>query len=176
MNFDFCFKKIIEAEGEAYTNILQDKGGPTKFGITLSTLAVFRGKQVSPEDVKNLTIGEAKDIYFSLYFAKNNLSLIKDPHLSCLLFDQIVNRKHGAAITILQEILNKNFGFKLVKDGKLGPKTAEAANKSDFWKLTIKFVIEVQRHYLDICKKDPTQMKFLQGWIARSWKLLDLIA
>lgn len=57
---------IIKSEG-GYVNHPNDRGGATKYGITIATLRSWRGKAVTNTDVQNLTVEEARDIYFNRY-------------------------------------------------------------------------------------------------------------
>ena len=62
-----CLAFTFQEEG-GYTNDPNDPGGPTKFGITQQTLAIWRGDSVTAEDVQALTINEATAIYGTKYF------------------------------------------------------------------------------------------------------------
>jgi len=68
MTADDIIANIIREEGIVYTDDPEDKGGPTKFGITLETLQQWRpGSTIS--DLQNLTIVQAHDCYSHLYVA-----------------------------------------------------------------------------------------------------------
>lgn len=64
-NREFWVAETIRLEGgEKYTNRPEDRGGPTKFGITHTALAKSRGvKSVGPEEVAQLEQDEAEQIY-----------------------------------------------------------------------------------------------------------------
>lgn len=66
---DSILDDIILREGVTYTNRPNDRGGPTKFGITLKTLSEWRNKACMPEDVEALEEPEARLIYQSIYIA-----------------------------------------------------------------------------------------------------------
>src|SRR5690606_22821442 len=104
------------------------------------------------------------------------LPLIKNETVACLVFDQAVNRGTRAAITSLQNVLNKWFWTSLKVDGVLGPKVAEATNAANPWPLALAYIRDAQEHYLNIAIRNPSQMVFLKGWMARTWRLFDLIA
>lgn len=174
MIFDFCMKHILEVEG-GFSNNPNDRGGPTNFGITLGTLAAFRGKQVTIEELKNIKPDEVRDVYFKLFWQKFNLSLVKDTHMACIIFDQVVNRRAEAAIITLQTALNSEFGANLIVDGVLGLKTADAINKNDVYSLGMQFVKETQRFYVKLIKANPSQFEFMFTWMSRTWRLLDLL-
>jgi len=65
--FDWAVEEILKWEG-GYVDHPQDPGGATNMGITRNTLADWRGRPVSKEEVKELSESEAKDIYFKRYW------------------------------------------------------------------------------------------------------------
>lgn len=86
-NFESAFLYTIGNEG-GYSDITQDKGGPTNWGITISDLGRWRKHAVTKEDVKNLTQDEAKQIYFDWYWKPLNLDAIKEKNVAVALFDR----------------------------------------------------------------------------------------
>lgn len=68
MNADAIIAEIIEREGSAFTDIPQDRGGPTKFGITLTTLRHVR-PLAEISDLQQLSEQDAVSIYRAIYVA-----------------------------------------------------------------------------------------------------------
>lgn len=125
--------KIIEDEGERYTNDPRDAGGPTKYGITQMTLASWRGKPVTPEDVRLMQKPEAELIYRHMYFIEPGFSKLfpESKAIAAELMDTGVNMGPGVAAKMLQRALNVfNNGGQLYKDiavdGKIGEATVAA--------------------------------------------------
>ena len=58
---------ILASEG-GYVDHPSDPGGATNMGITHRTLAAWRGKPVTKQDVRNLTRVEALEIYKAQYW------------------------------------------------------------------------------------------------------------
>jgi len=172
--FVFALNHVLGAEG-GFVNNPSDRGGATNMGITLRTLATFRKSQVTVEDVKALTRDEVERIYESLYWRPAGLSGVANIKTAALIFDQVVNRGPVAALKTVQEVLDQKFDASLILDGKLGAKTLEALNSADQWKFCLQFVIATQAFYVDLVKKDPTQMVFLNGWFRRTWRLLEIL-
>ena len=55
-------KEIIRREG-GYVNHPNDRGGPTKYGVTHKTLSRYLKREASIEDVKHMTEETAYEIY-----------------------------------------------------------------------------------------------------------------
>lgn len=148
------FKKAIEVilkhEG-GYINHPNDPGGETKYGIS---------KRAFPnEDIKNLTIERAKEIYLKKYWEPLNLCLIHDENLALHLFDHAVNAGTKTAVKMLQRIV------KTSEDGIMGPITANAANKD---KCSLdKYIRARYTHYYKIAEQNPKLNVFLKGWMKR---------
>jgi len=62
VNEDQIIAEIIQREG-GFSDRTADRGGATNFGITIQTLAAWRKKPVTVDDVKKLTPAEATEIY-----------------------------------------------------------------------------------------------------------------
>lgn len=161
---DGYIDRLFEREGY-FTDSKLDRGGPTKFGITLSTLTFYRHRPCTIDDIKNLSKAEAADIYKTLYFLNHHLDLLPD-ELEEQVFDFAVLSGPQCAIQALQESLG------LKPDGVLGPITLAAAVKADSRQLNNKIVIWRCMMLARICRKDPTQLTFLQGWLSRALSFL----
>jgi hypothetical protein len=64
---DEMIDDILAREG-GFVNHPADRGGPTNFGVTQATLASWRGREATIDDVRSLTIDEARDIYRTKYY------------------------------------------------------------------------------------------------------------
>ena len=155
--------EVIQREGEAYTNHPNDKGGPTKWGITLATLSSYRKKQCTAKDVEELTRQEAKAIYSSIY--AEPFSFCKDMEIHELLIDSAVNHGVGNAAKLLQRAIG------VEDDGSIGPKTKMAviAYRGSLFNAVF---AERLTFYGRIVKNNPSQSVFIEGWMNRMGKLL----
>jgi len=79
----------------------------TKYGIAAPTLAAFRGTDISMSDMKNLSKGEAKQIYESRYYNVGGYDHYKNESIALLVFDAHVNQGRGATIQILNRAYQK---------------------------------------------------------------------
>ena len=152
-----------------YVDHKNDRGGPTKYGITWKTLQKHLGRPVSKQDVKDLTWEVAKEIYLSDYFYGPRIHLIAEP-LQPQLFDIAVNSGPGTSIKMLQEVLVMS-GFEVDVDGMLGPDTREKARQAyeQMGGYLINALSEYREHFYEaLAANNPTQAVFLRGWIARA--------
>jgi len=83
VTFDRAFEFVIGHEG-VYVSDPHDPGGETKFGIS---------KRAYPhEDIKNLTIEHAREIYLRDYWLAAGCEQVADDAMAILLFDCAVNQ------------------------------------------------------------------------------------
>ena len=54
---------LIFGSEDGFVDDENDRGGATKYGVTIGTLGNWRGRKVTVDDVRNLTIAEAEEIY-----------------------------------------------------------------------------------------------------------------
>lgn len=170
LEVDEIFDQIILREGSTYTNRASDLGGPTRFGITLSTLRRHRANATA-NDVKNLTRDMAVSIYKEDYLYGPNLDKITDPYLRDVLVDFGVTSGPTRAIRALQGAVGS------VRDGILGEDTLNALAMSDPDEVYAAVVRAYMSHMVAVALTDPavvafmhtsrTQLDNLSGWINR---------
>jgi len=168
MTFDKAFEYTMPFEGwDAYTNDPDDKGGATKYGITVRTLKAIRfdvdgDGDVTENDVKSLTYSQAKDILKRKYWDMIQADSIESERIAIKLFDCAVNMGPARATRIAQEALN-DLRYGLVVDGLMGPKTLSALNGTDEDVFFLFLVSRLEQFYVGL-----NQRKFLKGWLRRA--------
>ncbi len=160
---------LIKIEA-GYVDHPADRGGPTKYGITLLALNEYTGKRNTKIDIQALTEPTAKDIYLDLYYRKPKINQL--PNLiQPIVFDMAVNHGRKTAIQLMQSQLLAD-GYPINKvDGVIGPLTLNAANSAcnDLGTVFINNLINRRiARYKAIIKHDPTQKVFEKGWLARA--------
>ena len=159
-------KRAIEAvlvrEG-GYVDLPEDRGGPTNMGITIRTLMSYRGSPVSPSDVRDLEKSEAVAIYHQRYIEDPRLDLIEHEWLFNTVFDAAVNHGPKRAVLMLQKA-----ACVFPQDGLLGPITAGVVNAMDPYELSRLFLKERILFYARIVRGDPSQSRFIVGWMKRA--------
>jgi lysozyme family protein len=160
---------IIKHEG-GYVNHPNDKGGPTKFGVTQDVYSEWLGRDATVEDVKSMTEEVARDIYESKYLTGPRIHLLPEP-LQTQVLDIAVNSGPRTAVKMLQRVVNKA-GFGPVDvDGVLGPNTrkvVETANAEMGPFLSNALVDERRAFFEAIVARNPSQKVFLKGWLNRA--------
>ena len=154
VEFDDIIEKVLEHEG-GYVNDPTDAGGETKYGIS---------KRAYPdEDIKELTIERAKELYKRDYWDRYRTADLPD-RLRHIYVDMCINMGGGRAIKILQEACNSKNANKIDVDGGIGPATIKAATNVEPFRLRAYRVM----FYAELVMKKPEQMKFWVGWFRRS--------
>lgn len=161
-SFDWCVKRVLPLEG-GYSNDPSDPGGATQLGITQTTLD--RARRYLPElpvGVHDLKQPDALAIYELLYWRPirgDELPL----GLALICFDACVNQGERDASRFLQQAVGADV------DGRIGPKTVEAALLTE----PRKAIIEVAaRRMFDYMQLDNLQGRFGLGWSRRLCSVL----
>ena len=164
---DQMIDEILRREG-GFVDHPNDRGGPTHHGITQATLARYRGKPVTVDDVRNLTEAEARHIYRNDYFTSIQLHRIRDPYVACLAFDCSVNHGPQRAVRWLQQIVG------VVDDGILGDATEVAINSHEPVRLYQKLLARRIVFYGEIISRDHSQAVFALGWLRRAAEFVEV--
>ena len=198
--YSAAFPHLINAEG-GYSDHAADRGGATKYGISLRFL-VAEGKvdlnrdgvadfdldmdgDIDAADIRALTIDHAKALYWRCFWLPVRAEQFPRP-LGEAMFDQAVNGGLVSARKLLQRAVNlclmqaeRAGGMKhiLKVDGEIGPATSSAV----LWVLQYPaqgmpallraFRDAVKERYRAIAARDPSQAVFLKGWLARADRL-----
>jgi len=162
-------QKEISLEG-GFSNQPADAGGATNMGITQRTLSTYMGRQASIDDVRNLSVDQAEEIYYRNYYLKPRFDSLPTGLQSIAVDTGIL---HGPAwsIQIMQQIVNQAGFGPIDQDGVLGPQSQGAITKAYVAMgpyFTNAFVEERVSYYKDRVANDPSQQVFLIGWINRA--------
>lgn len=162
---------IIKAEG-GYVNHPNDRGGPTKYGITIKTLGRYLRRTATIAEVKNLTKETAYEIYERDYFEGPRIHTIP-LQLQPIVTDASVLYGPRRAIKFLQNIVNEaEFGPTTV-DGVLGPNTRKLVEQmyGAMGDYAINAYVEERIMFCErIVENNPSQEVFLKGWKNRANK------
>lgn len=153
---------IIAEGGELFSQNAADKGGATRYGISLATLSAYRNTTCTPADVKNMMRQEAEAIYFSRYWLPLRADEYGSDALAASVFDCGVLTGPANAARMLQACVGATV------DGNVGPKTLAAVKAADKLATMRTFSAAWQSYLIAIVQRDPTQSVFLIGWLRRA--------
>ncbi|MGS4947428.1 glycoside hydrolase family 108 protein [Meridianimarinicoccus sp. RP-17] len=146
---------LLKHEGR-FVNDPKDPGGATNMGITIGTLAQWRGGSVTPDDVLALSQDEAMEIYRAWYWTQPGIGRLP-VGIDRAVFDFAVHSGAGRAIMALQRVLE------VADDGRLGQISYAAAAKADPIK-TVERLIAGRKLFLSRLSIWP---RYRNGWTAR---------
>jgi lysozyme family protein len=158
-NFDASFARIIKSEG-GYVNDPADRGGETNLGVTIDAWGAYLKRAIQPGEMKALKQETVKPFYKQMYW-----DLVKCDDLPVgvdyAVFDFSVNAGVGRAAKFLQRAVGA------LDDGAIGPGTLALVAKITPGELLENFAKQKEAFYNSLAEKNPTQKKFLKGWMAR---------
>ena len=152
-------KPYVRSWEDGYVNHPNDKGGPTKWGVTIGTYRSVYGQGKSVADLKAMTEAQWDYICGRLFWDRWKADEIKSQSVANLLVDWVWG-SGVYGIKYAQEVLG------VVADGIVGPKTLAAVNAADESTLFAKLWKRRKEHFED-CARKPGQAVFLKGWLNR---------
>jgi lysozyme family protein len=157
--FDVAFNELMDIEGYSYSDYNEDRGGATKYGIS---------QRAFPDlNIPELTIEQAKEIYYDHYWLKLHLNKVCNYDLAYEIFEQGVNMGLHRIQVHVQRALNY-LETNLVVDGIIGPATIIALNEYLYPQDLLKVLNVLQGfHYISIVENQPSQRKWARGWMRR---------
>ena len=193
--FADAFNELLGIEG-GFVDDPVDRGGATKYGISLRFLKSegtfdddgdliadfdldFDG-DIDGQDIRKLTVGDARYLYLRCFWRRLDCESFPQP-IGEMLFDQGVNGGNFAARKMLQQALNiylSETRFHLLTvDGVIGQRTRDAVQlvlghkRLGTARLVEAFREVVRDRYREIVRRNPSQKKYLRGWLARAERL-----
>lgn len=135
-----------------YVNDPDDRGGETKYGIA---------KNANPDlDIAGLDWAAAQRVYYKKYWLLGDCDKLPS-RLAALHFDGCVNHGVGRAAKFLQTAVGAT------ADGDIGPATLNLVSLYDEISICNNICDQRENFYKRIVEKNPSQEKFLKGWLRR---------
>ena len=151
--FERFISVVLKHEG-GYVNDPDDRGGETNFGITR-----YRYPDLN---IKDLTLAQAKEIYYKDFYQRMKLHFIKDDALALHVLDMGVNAGRTRAVELLQVLLK---GCEV--DGLLGPSTGQGIALADTTTNLVEAYKAKRIEYYYKVSLRGNNKKFLAGWVNR---------
>lgn len=171
--FERALEYLLANEG-GFSNVKEDRGGATKYGITREEASRWFKRPVSVEEMKTLSKDTAKEIYESWYWRPLYCDGVISDNIAICLFDLGVVRGISIPGRYAQTIANKN-GFTLAVDGHIGYRTLAALNSLEEKMFIEEFSRLAENGFNNIVKFRPSQKVFLKGWLNRARRYLTLL-
>lgn len=162
--FRVALAETLKHEG-GYVNHPLDPGGRTNLGVTQKTWAAWTGRkvsQVTEGEMRALTVEKVMPLYHRDYWMAVRADELPGG-VDFAVFDIAVNSGPPRAIRMLQKAINTHGRMKVGVDGKIGPKTLQAARMVNVFDL-IESLSQVRLNFffdLSIFKT------FGRGWTLR---------
>jgi len=166
-DFNPAFESMIQNEGGyKLTNIANDRGGQTYAGIARTRNPQWAGWTIIDRgDMGNLQLSQlVRDFYKTSFWDAIGGDEIQKQAIAATIFDFGVNAGPATAAKLAQLAVG------MVPDGRIGPKTLAALNAADEGVFVLKYALAKIKRYADNVTRDPSQGKFLLGWINRTMK------
>jgi lysozyme family protein len=168
MTEDDLIDGVLERE-QGFADHPNDRGGPTKFGITAQTLGLWRklGRQATRAEVLALGTEEARAIYRARYIHDPGFDAIAYPPLRAQVIDDGVLSGPHEAIQTLQEVLG------VPADGVFGPRTRAFLATKDQAVVHVRYLKARLERYAVIVRDNRSQGDFIHGWVLRALAFID---
>ena len=185
-DFKTAYEKTMKHEG-GWANDPDDSGGMTWKGIARNYHPNWDGWTI----IDSIKMGKTESQFEPLLFASSPLQIkvlefykkefwdvikldkVTNQDIANELFDTGVNMHHSVAAEFLQRSLNAtNRNGKdypdIDEDGEIGPQTLGVLNAHPRPAQILKLLnCQQGTRYMDICRKRPSQEKFMTSWLSR---------
>jgi len=157
--------KVLQLEG-GYVNHPMDKGGPTKYGVILSTWKQYgydkdNDGDIDAEDIKLLSEDDARYIAKKIFWDFFQSDSIHNQSIAEFIVDWGYNSGRTTVAKKVQKLVN------VPEDGVIGTQTLNAINSTEQSTLFEALHVERINFLNNIVKNNPRQAVFHEGWMNR---------
>ena len=161
-SIDFVLKQEDATLSGVITNEVNDAGGLTRFGLCAKwhpelVAAGFYEPTMDSATARTM----AETAYATAYANPLRLASINAQPVANALLSFAVNMGTFSAVETLQQVCGA------IADGCMGPNTVAAVNAHDPATLLAAYCAIQANRYRGIAAANPTQQKFLVGWLNR---------
>ena len=166
-NFREAFEFMIKNEGGYILHKVEgDRGGQTYAGIARNFWPKWEGWGIiDDDDMDNPQLtGLVRDFYRKNFWDKIHGDEILNDEVSTTIFDFAVNAGVKIASKLAQIVVGAT------PDGMVGKVTVSEINTHDPNIFMSNYALAKLARYKQICRRNPSQKKFLYGWVTRLLK------
>ena len=153
-DFNQAIQKTLIHEG-GYVNNPNDKGGPTKYGITQADMPGVNMQTITQDQAA---------AYYRAHYWKDLYSQVTNQLVAEKLFDMGILMGVGTAVRLLQITMQTTLN--VVSDGVFGPATLMSVNQQGD-DLLGRYRTTLINHAINVVNNNPNDGGFIQGWINR---------
>ena len=162
-----AFENMIKAEGGYVLHkVSGDSGGWTYAGIARNANPNWAGWNIIDKGCEP-DAQLVRDFYKKNYWDTANLSRLKHRKIALSIFDFGVNAGVKTSCVLAQTCVG------VTPDGKIGEKSIAALNNVEPTYFSLVFALAKIKRYNEIVGKRPVNLKFLRGWINRTFTELE---
>lgn len=173
-SFQKAFNYVLGDEGRKYTNDPNDKGGPTKFGVTKKAFEAYFKREALISEIENMSESTAGTIYYFDFWKPLGLDSVIDNAISTSIFDCGVLYGLRVSANMTQKSL-RACGRSLMIDGVIGPQTVSFLNEISAYLFLTVYRGQVLQEIDDIIRVTPSDEEYRHGWTNRANRLLALV-
>lgn len=163
--FEPAFEKMIHNEGGYVLHTVSgDRGGMTYAGIARKYHPDWQGWGMidSGETDHPEMPGLVRDFYIRHFWYKVRGDELSKQGIAETLFDFAVNAGVRTASRLAQQVVGAS------ADGIIGPQSVAKMDATDEALFVARYALAKIARYAEICSRDPSQKKFLLGWLNRT--------
>lgn len=172
-SFERARAYLLPNESSEYTNDPDDRGGPTRWGVTQKSYSKYLGRPVTAEEIAGLAWEDTKRFYEEMYWQKLWCDRMKKTAIAIAVFDTGVLYGCSAAAAATQSALILG-GAPVTLDGIVGGKTVAYLNIASVKIFLTNFHSYILRRLDKVIQENPVNEKFRNGWKKRADRLLTL--
>lgn len=178
--FDDAVRYVLLNEG-GYVFSENDPGGATNFGISIRFLkslsldklrsyGLLVGDIITDDDIKHLTVDQAKAIYKSEFWDQAPFEQLPNQKIANYIFDMAVNHGIAVAIKMTQRSLWAVTSIMSPPDdGIMGNKTLEVVGRAAYIILPILKATRAE-YYRSLVSASPGLRSMLDGLLERAYR------
>lgn len=167
---------MILKHESGYSKVSNDRGGETYRGISRKYFPKWHGWKIVDQN-KPLKYGQIinnselendiLEFYYDNFYQPMKIDRIENILISGHLLCHGVNAGIKTSVKLLQKAINIACNIQISVDGIIGNTTLKYVNSDKQHDIAKAFIEQRNQYYRNLVSKNPSQRKFLNGWLNR---------